>query len=351
MVTRRGFLAGLMATGALPSATWADVGAPDFLSAAKLPNGNFVLCGIKRSGEIAFQLSLPARGHAAAAHPIKPIAVGFARRPGTFAFVMDCVEGTVLKKLSAPTGRHFYGHGTFTKDGALLFTTENNFEAASGIIGVWDVKQDYTRIAEFSSGGVGPHEILLMPDGETIVITNGGIETHPETGRTKLNLTTMQSNLSYLSLNGRVKHQLKLGDEHQRNSIRHIAVSKNGHVAFGMQWQGALTSDLPLVGVHNASTNRTSLMVESSVRHMNGYIGSIAISASGKHMAVTSPRAGKLQHFTNGVLSKENNIIDVCGIALDQGLPLATTGAGHIYSDTHILIRHPIMWDNHLVRI
>ena len=93
MSTRRGFMAGLLATGLAPQISWADAGRPRFLSAAREENGQYVLCGLSELGEILFKLPLPDRGHAAASHPSRPEAVCFARRPGRFAFVIDCMTG------------------------------------------------------------------------------------------------------------------------------------------------------------------------------------------------------------------------------------------------------------------
>ena len=98
MPARRSVLAGLMAASLAPRASWADAGSPAFVSAARTPAGDYVLCGLKARGEIAFQIPLPARGHAAAAHPETPHAVAFARRPGTFALVIDCATGAVAPR-------------------------------------------------------------------------------------------------------------------------------------------------------------------------------------------------------------------------------------------------------------
>ena len=183
MPDRRAFLSGMLAAGLWSKSTWADVGAPAFLSAARNPDGSHALFGLDTNGGITFEVSLPGRGHAAAAHPLKPQAIAFARRPGRFAVVIDCVHGRVEARLSAPPGRHFYGHGAYSASGEFLFTTENDFEAARGVIGVWDVPSGYARIAEIPSGGVGPHDIKLMPGGKLLAVANGGIETHPDTGR------------------------------------------------------------------------------------------------------------------------------------------------------------------------
>ena len=351
MQSRRSVLAGLLALSAAPSAGWADVGNPTFVSAARTPDGSFKLYGLTQAGQIAFECPLPARGHAAAAHPLRAEAVAFARRPGTFALILDCRSGAVRAQLESPQGRHFYGHGAFSRDGALLFTTENDFDAGQGVVGVWDVARNYQRIGEFSSGGVGPHDIKLMPDGETLVVANGGIETHPDTGRTKLNLPTMRSSLSYLSLEGALRSNMILPEAHQRNSIRHLAVSASGTVAFAMQWQGDLARDLPLLGLHERATDAPRLLAPASVRTMAGYLGSVAISPSGKDVAVTSPRVGTAMVFSeNGAVTRvEEN--DVCGIAsLGAGFVM-TAGTGVVMPPSGKRVGHAVSWDNHLIRI
>lgn len=348
---RRSFLAGMLAASLAPRSTWADAGAPSFVAAGKRPDGSYVLCGLTPHGDITFELPLPARGHAAAVHPTFAQAVAFARRPGTFAIVLDCVNGTKEARLTPPEGRHFYGHGAFSEDGALLFTTENDYGAARGMIGVWDARRGYLRLGDFPSGGIGPHDMKLMPDGQTLVVANGGIETHPETGRTKLNIPTMRPNLSYLQLDGVKVAELELPREHRKNSIRHLAVAKTGTVAFAMQWQGDLYEDLPLLGTHNQSTGDMRLAEAASVRRMNGYLGSVAMSRRGHKMATTSPRSGRLLVFENGQLRNEYTRVDVCGVAaLDDGF-ISTAGTGHIELQSGAGPQHAIAWDNHLVAL
>ncbi|MEL7114314.1 MAG: DUF1513 domain-containing protein [Pseudomonadota bacterium] len=351
MAGRRSFLAGMLAAGLATRATWAEVGGPAFLSAARTQDGAYVLCGVTRDGDIAFQLNLPARGHAAAAHPLRAEAVAFARRPGTYAIVLDCASGAQRARLDAPNGRHFYGHGTFSADGDLLFTSENDYEAARGVIGIWDARTGYRRLGEIQSGGVGPHDIRLMPDGKSLVVANGGIETHPEAGRTKLNLPTMRSNLSYLTLDGRMLNQVTLGDAHQRNSIRHLALGSGGTVAFAMQWQGDPGADIPLLGVHTPETGHLRLLPEASIRRLQGYLGSVAMTADGETLVATSPRAGLAQVFKRGALAAETPINDVCGVASTGSAIFLTSGQGLLQRMGGPARRHPLSWDNHLVAI
>ncbi|BBU55671.1 hypothetical protein KU6B_19360 [Mameliella alba] len=104
MNSRRHFLAGLLAATACSRPTWAEAGSPAFLSAAMTRDGRYQLCGLSAAGQITFACPLPDRGHAAAAHPEQPLAVGFARRPGRFAVVLDCVTGNEIARFDAPRG-------------------------------------------------------------------------------------------------------------------------------------------------------------------------------------------------------------------------------------------------------
>ncbi|MCV6595299.1 MAG: DUF1513 domain-containing protein [Silicimonas sp.] len=348
MAGRRAFLAGLMAGGVAPRMSWADLGAVSYLSAGRRADGTHVLCGLSAAGAIVFQRDLPARGHAAAAHPDRAEAVGFARRPGMFALVLDCGRGDVLHRLEAPAGRHFYGHGVFSDDGARLFTTENDYDAARGIVGVWDVAAGYRRLGEFASGGVGPHGIKRTPRGH-LVVANGGIETHPDAGRAKLNLPDMRPNLTYLSLEGAVIEQVELPPELHRNSIRHLAVAADGTVGFAMQWQGDAAARVPLLGRHRLG-GAVALAEAGAFREMRGYLGSIAMV--GRQIAVTSPRGHLVQIHDSARLAKVSEAAheDVCGIAPRGGGFLATTGTGHVLRPGGApLARHRVQWDNHLI--
>ena len=358
MTNRRTFLTGLFAVTLTPCPTWADVGAPAYLAAAMDPSGRYVLCGLRDDGEITFTLPLPGRGHAAAAHPVHPHAVAFARRPGRFALVIDCQNGQERARFDAPEGRHFYGHGCFSPNGDRLFTTENDYDNGRGVIGVWDTTDSYRRIGEFMSGGIGPHDLQLMPDGNALVVANGGIETHPETGRIKLNLPTLQSNISYLSLSGGILEQAALSKELQLDSIRHLAVSPEGRVAIAMQWQGDEGKVTPLAGWHERGMKIQILLGDiATQRQMLAYAGSVAISDDSRKIAITSPRGGILQVFDTktGRAPQSFESADLCGVTFKDNDFRYTTGTGDFGAVKKIglkpLARHSLAWDNHLVRV
>ncbi|WP_421907007.1 DUF1513 domain-containing protein [Mameliella sp.] len=350
MASRRHFLAGLLAATACPRPTWAEAGSPAFLSAAMTRDGRYQLCGLSAAGQITFACPLPDRGHAAAAHPTQPIAVGFARRPGRFAVVLDCVTGQEITRFDAPEGRHFYGHGVFSPDGTRLYTAENDYASARGVVGVWSL--DGKRLGEFDSHGTGPHDIRLMPDGETLVIANGGIETHPDSGRTKLNIPLMEPSLAFLSPEGALLDQQRLARSLHKNSIRHLAVGPDGTVAFAMQWQGDLSEDPPLIGVtRQGGTPRLFTAPPEQAARMQGYAGSVALLADAREVAITSPRGGLAQFFDlgSGALKRSIDMEDVCGVAAGGAGFLLTSGTGEVRGESHVT--HDLHWDNHLVPI
>ncbi|WP_323763530.1 DUF1513 domain-containing protein [Marinovum sp.] len=355
MPSRRAFLAGLLATSA-PRLSWADAGNPAYLAAAREPSGVHALFGLSAEGQDIFRIPLPDRGHAAAAHPTAPEAVAFARRPGRFALVIDCLTGRELQRLHAPQGRHFYGHGAFLAGGDILATSENAIDTGQGVIGLWARGEGYARIGEFASGGIGPHEIRALP-GDVLAVANGGIRTHPDHGRDTLNLATMRPNLSYLSASGAVLEQVDLPAELWPNSIRHLACAPGGQLAFAMQWQGAPEEGVPLLGLHRRG--ETPVLAEAGLaeqRAMQGYAGSVAFSGNGRQIGITSPPGGRLHVFdAEGRFLASHRRADICGLAAEASGLLATDGLGGVMQTAAgrlaPLASAMRAWDNHLVRI
>ncbi|MDD8023132.1 MAG: DUF1513 domain-containing protein [Paracoccaceae bacterium] len=353
---RRAFLASLVAAAAIPRASWADAGNPAYLAAARDPSGGYALWGLSEAGERLFSQSLPGRGHAATAHPTRPEAVAFARRPGTFALVIDCASGALTARLTPPEGRQFNGHGVYSGDGTVLFTSEVVAEGSEGRVGIWDAARGYRRIGEFASNGIGPHEIRRLPGSDVLVVANGGIQTDPS-DRTPLNLDRMRPNLSYLSADGAVLEQVELPEMWQ-NSIRHLALGRDGLVAFAMQWQGDLAEPVPLLGLHR----RGAAVVlaepkDAEMFAMQGYAGSIAFSSDGAEVAITSPKGGRVQAFSaEGAPLWSVARADVCGLGpCAAGGFVATDGQGAVArvdaGRFDPLSNADLSWDNHLVAL
>lgn len=354
MTTRRTFLATLLAAGAAPALSWADAGSPAFLAAARETDDSFALYGVGADGTDRFRIALPARAHAGAVHPQRPLAVVFARRPGHFAIVLNCVTGATEAALTPPAGRLFQGHGTFSADGETLFTSECDYDTSQGRVGVWS-RKGWARVAEFATHGIGPHEIARLPGTETLVVANGGIHTTPDTDRDKLNIDTMQPSVTYLSPDGAMIEQVTLDADLHQNSIRHLAVANDGTVAFALQWEGDKALNPPLLGLHRRGQPLILASApESSHRAMNNYAGSIALSGDGTRLAITSPKGGRVQVFDgSGGFVAEHLRAEVCGVArLGAGL-VTTDGSGGVFRLTDDGLTKLGLaaraWDNHVV--
>ncbi|SFN82762.1 hypothetical protein SAMN04488056_102137 [Cohaesibacter marisflavi] len=362
MPDRRSFITGLFALGLCPSVTWADAGSPAFLSAARKPDGSYALFGISEQGRTIFEIALPGRGHAAAAHPRRPEAVAFARRPGNFAMALDCRNGETKAVLHCPKGRHFQGHGAFSEDGSLLYTAENDYDHARGVIGIWNADQGYKRVGEFASHGVGPHDLKLMPDKKHLVIANGGIETHPDSGREKLNIPTMKPNLAYVTLDGALVEMVELPQAMHKSSIRHLSLGADGTVAFAMQWQGDINNAPAMLGLHKRGEEARLLEApDNEQRVLQGYVGSVALDMEQKLLAASSPRGGVVHQFDTdtgeflGAIHEE----DVCGLAIRDHKLVRTSGMGIVCLSEDMAgtqmdkmrVTHRYQWDNHLIPI
>ncbi len=345
---RRTFLATLAAS-LTPRLSWADVGAPAFLAAGKRGD-EFFLHGLTATGISLFQISLPGRGHAAAAHPLHAEAVAFARRPGTFALVIDCATGATRHRLTPPEGMQFNGHGAYSLDGSLLMTSEVVAETSEGRIGLWDTAR-YTRLTDWPSHGIGPHEIKRLPDGR-LAVANGGIRTDP-VDRTKLNIPDMRPNLTLLSVDGTLIDQIDLPDQ-QQNSIRHLAL-QGDTIAFAMQWEGDPAEPVPQLGLWTPG-NPPILCTppESQAFTLQGYAGSIA--ATPDRILITSPKGGALMLFdAKGRHIATHHRPDLCGAASAGATFTVTDGGGAVWAadDAGLtpLVTDSTQWDNHLVAL
>ncbi len=332
-------------------------------SCAQLPHG-FALArlpDLTTGARIIHADPVPIRGHAIAINPLRSRAIAISRRPGRTAWVMDLHESRRLARFNAPNERHFQGHAVFSADGKVLYTTENAYEARCSVIGIWDTN-NWQRLDEFATHGVGAHALQWMPDQKTLAVCNGGILTHPDFPRRKLNLDTMAPSLVYLdATNGKRIDEYR--PAHHQLSIRHLDVHPDGTVVLAMQRQ---LSNGPAQALLARHRGETSLVTATLARPMswhafNGYIGDVCFAPDGKWAAFTSPRGGVLGFWdiaANRVAQIEV-MADVCGIGFDRSnqVFLASAGSGEVrtyrlrdsrWRPVQVQRFPGTRWDNHL---
>lgn len=305
------------------------------------------------------------RGHGLATHPVRTRSVLlFARRPGNRGIEVDVSNGEVVAEFSCQPGRHLFGHGCFSDDGQLLFTSEAEYKTGKGKIVVRD-SANYQVLEEWSSFGIGPHEVKVMPGGRSLVVANGGILTHPDQGRKPLNLETMQSSLTYIDLSSGGKLDEFFVPE-PKASIRHLDVSDNGTVALAMQVQREATGHdrvVPLAGLHKPGKSIELLNnPEPVIQGMNDYMGSVAINNRTGIAGFTSPKGNiaAFWHTDSGEFAGYHNLRDVCGLAVtsDEQHFVISNSFGHIrlldgttLKENKSLRRKlpDYRWDNHML--
>lgn len=343
---------------------------PKILSARTESSRGHYVGAYTPAGETLFELPIAERAHGMVSNPVRPSEIiFFARRPGLQLHSVDIEDLQHIKTIEAETGRHFYGHGSFSADGSWLYTTENDYENGSGVVVVRDA-QSLQVVDEFSSQGIGPHELHLMPDQKTIVVANGGILTHPDQPQKKLNIPEMQPSLVYLSARtGELLDEFRL--PYPQLGIRHIDVSTDGRVAMATQIESEAElpfdeHSLPLIAMHQGETELQLFQPDAYPWHrFDNYCGSVTIAADEQHSgigAVTSPRGGRIAifDFAGQQLVAEFLVADICGVGYSTELQgfIATSGTGSIFlvdmagstpSIQKLFGQFGVHWDNHLL--
>lgn len=365
-IDRRSFLAALSAAvaGSLTAKPGLAAAAePLFVSACFDSAQAASVALFDLDGRMLFRTSLPERGHDIAIRPGSRQLIVFARRPGNWAAIINRDSGQVGQVIVTPPDRHFYGHGAFSADGTLLYATENNRTNSQGILGIYDATASYRRIGEMPSHGIGPHDLAFLPGYQHMVVANGGIKTQVETGREILNKDDMEPSLAIVDpKSGEALLSIDFGPKLKGLSIRHIAVTPSGETVFGCQYTGDQDEMPALVGTLTPEGRTRFLdMPEDDLTSMANYVGSVALDASSKIAAATSPIGNTIAWWdlTTGQYLGRRRMSDVCGIAPAplEGVFLATSGNSGVRlapvakTDLALLggteLDHWI-WDNHV---
>jgi hypothetical protein len=370
-IDRRHFLIGTALTlasasrafaGVLDPAEDGGVEAGDLIAACRRPDGRYSVVVLRLDGTIVRELPLQGRGHDIALDRRSGQAVVFARRPGSFALAFDVRGAREPVLFTTPANRHFYGHGVFSGDGRLLYATEHDHQTRQGLLGVYNATAGYERIGELPTYGIGPHEVILLPDGKTFAVANGGIETHIETGREKLNLDTMMPSLAFIDAeSGKLLAQHNQSAALHKLSIRHVAADAQGSVWFGCQWEGDTAESPELVGCAGIDKPLRIIEPKSPMgASLAGYIGAVAIDGDKRVVAASAPRAGRIIYVDTERASivGETQLLDGCGLTgRSQSEFALSSGMGVLQTErpdhTHLTVASfpGRAFDNHLRRV
>ncbi|MFT6466727.1 DUF1513 domain-containing protein [Halopseudomonas sp.] len=332
-----------------------------FLSAADDASGQHLITLADHHGHVLARVPVAGRCHGGCVRPGSTQVAVFARRPGRELYILDGRDGALLHQLSSGDKHHFYGHGVFSEDGQYLYATANHFSDGQGQVRVYDARQQYQWVADFPVGGMDPHELRLHPDGNTLVIAMGGILTHPDYDRIKLNLDSMRPALVLMN-----RHTGKIEQRHEPShhqlSCHHLDVSSEGVVIAGYQFEGPEWERPPLIArldSRSGSFSEVALPAEA-LAAMNNYVASVAVSTQGPLAAITAPRGNRvvLINYLRGEYVADIHLPDAAGVLpAPHGGFVVTSGLGGIYLldeqrlTATLLNAEKLHWDNHLTAL
>jgi uncharacterized protein len=134
---------------------------------------SFVLCLFDLDHEASRTVDMTFFGHGLAVHPQEPWRAVMFEKKGPGACELDLRAGRVVRPVTTPKSRAFYGHGAYSRDGMLLFATENELDTREGLVAVRDASR-LRELGRFPTYGKSPHDCRLIDEGRTLAITNGG---------------------------------------------------------------------------------------------------------------------------------------------------------------------------------
>lgn len=366
-IDRRQFLIGSLVTLAAANRALAAEGLGEasrelYASGARLPDGSYAVLVIADDGRIVREIPMSARGHDIAIDHAARRAVIFARRPGFFALAFDVDGRREPEVFAPPANRHFYGHGAFARDGRLLYATEHDVDTGDGMIGIYDVTGGWRRVGEVPSYGVGPHEAILLADGRTLAVANGGFGNDPATGRESIGVADMRPNVAFIDLEtGALRARHGVPDAINLLSLRHLAETPAGDIWFGAQWLGGLEDSPALIG--RVGPDKPVAILETADPlgiALRGYVGAVAVSGDGRLLAASAPLAGRIVYVDTetGKIAHEIRIKDSSGITVGGGRDAfaMSTGQGVVRVEDRdgaakVVNFSGMEFDNHLRRV
>ncbi|WP_169569844.1 DUF1513 domain-containing protein [Sneathiella limimaris] len=324
-----------------------------YLSSSQIKDRQYATV-ISSEGDIRCNVEIPVRGHGGAYSALRQEAVLFSRRPGNIATVISLKSNAQLAEFTCPEGRHFFGHGFYSPDGHFLFATENDYEADRSYLGVYEVEQGYRHVGQIDCLGIGAHQVVLMSDQRTAVVAIGGISTHPDYPRQKLNIPMMAPGLTYIDVRqGKAIAHYPVPKDLHKLSLRHLAEGPDKSIVFGCQYQGNKLDTVPLLGLKK--WDRPTLefvdLPNEKTRSLHQYIGSVMSSLDHSKVAISSPRGDSLIVLEGRKLVpvEMRHIADVCGVGPTEKGFVFSSGRGAF--GTEETGKAEVLegaWDNHL---
>lgn len=331
---------------------------PLLLSARDDADGQHYAVGYQLDGKQVFATQVGQRCHDIINHPTLNLALYVARRPGTESYLIDLRDGRLLQTITSQPNRHFYGHAVIHSSGEWLYATENDTtDPGRGLLGVYRFEAErLVHAGEISTHGIGPHQVSWMPDGETLVVANGGIRTEAES-RVEMNLNAMEPSLVLMQRDGTLLSKETL--RQSMNSVRHMGIASDGTIVAGQQFMGDAHESAELLAIKRPGQPFQAFPVaEQQLAAMGHYTASVAVHSDLRLVALTAPRGNRffIWDLDSGAVRLDAPLPDCAGVGAVADGFVVTSGQGRcrFYDcrQTELLAK-PLdlptgFWDNHL---
>jgi len=337
---------------------------PRLYSGAIDKNGKSILWSALTDGSNAVTVELESRAHEIVAVGEKAIVV-IARRHGSYLQLRHSESLELIQTVTSPKGVYFCGHGAYDKNSQTLWVAEKHDGASTAGLGQYQISKGViARVGTTEIKGGNPHQIAYREG--RFWVAQGGVETSASTGK-KLNLGNIDSDLIFKPHS---KKKSGWGNTNiQSNpwlSLRHFDIHPTNKDVVAIGGQDYHPNQLvreaaPLFLVNGNKTQRLQLPLGVET---NGYVGSVCFDSSGKYLAVSCPKSGKLllfqdRHDANFYFVSALSAHDVCGLAAGRrkGEFYATTGTGSLLelnaveaSSRVVFASGHLSFDNHLLQ-
>ncbi|WP_370262160.1 DUF1513 domain-containing protein [Limnobacter sp.] len=266
-----------------------------------------------------------------------------ARRPGDWLMRIHWGSGQ-MQRHWLDHERSLNGHALRLAQEPWFYTTETDRYSGQGRLVKRDL-QSLETIDVWPTLGQDPHALIALPAGVaglqqgSILVANGGIPTHAQMGRAKVNLDDMDSSLVAMHPGtGEVLGRWQLED--RLLSLRHLALNRAGNtVAVAMQAQHAkerMRHASPVLALLNAS----GLKAVPSSTSRGGYAGDVVAMPNGFAYSCTLHNTVCTTN-TQGELLHERSLQQPCALAYsDAGLHCGQQQEGWAMAlDNHWLVK------------
>lgn len=256
--------------------------------------------------------------HGIAVDPLHPQRVVAFEKIGPGCCEIDLAGGELTRSVTPTEGRWFYGHGAFSPDGRLLYSTETVNSEERGVIGVRDAST-LEYLGEFPTFGENPHDCRLLEGGSVLVVTNGGGAAG----------TDMRPCVTFVDVETRrLLERLELRSE--RVNAGHLAMAGDGGlVVVSAPRKGLAETEPGAVSMRQGRGALTTMTEPAEVAaRMLGEALSVEVHEPSGVAAVTHPSGDMVTFWSMGEL----RLLKVLDLPRARGLALTRDGERFLVS-------------------